>query len=55
MAEVQDLMDFPPAPKLNILGKLDPKKATEVGNPRRETVLRQGPMCGVPSGAVLHG
>lgn len=27
MAEVQELLDFPPAPKLNILGKLDPKKA----------------------------
>jgi cytochrome c peroxidase len=29
MAEFQDIMDFPPAPKLNVLGKLDPKKATE--------------------------
>src|SRR5207244_1173869 len=29
MAEFQALLDFPPAPKLNILGKLDPKKATE--------------------------
>ncbi|MEQ8170084.1 MAG: cytochrome B6 [Candidatus Eremiobacterota bacterium] len=29
MAEFIELMDFPPAPKLNILGKLDPKKATE--------------------------
>jgi cytochrome c peroxidase len=29
MAEVQELMDFPPAPKLNIYGKLDPAKATE--------------------------
>ena len=29
MAEVQELLDFPPAPKLNILGKLDPKKANE--------------------------
>jgi cytochrome c peroxidase len=29
MAEFQDLMDFPPAPKLTILGKLNPKKATE--------------------------
>ena len=28
MAEFQDLLDFPPAPKLNILGKLDPKKAS---------------------------
>lgn len=29
MAEVQALLDFPPAPKLNIYGKLDEKKATE--------------------------
>jgi len=29
MAEFQALLDFPPAPKLNIYGKLDPKKATE--------------------------
>ena len=28
MAEVQELMDFPPAPKLGITGRLDPKKAT---------------------------
>lgn len=29
MAEVQELFDFPPAPKLNIYGMLDSKKATE--------------------------
>ena len=29
MAEFQELMDFPPAPKLGIDGKLDPRKATE--------------------------
>jgi cytochrome c peroxidase len=29
MAEIQDLLDFPPAPTLNLLGKLDPGKATE--------------------------
>jgi cytochrome c peroxidase len=29
MAEFQELLDFPPAPKLNVLGKLDPRKATE--------------------------
>jgi cytochrome c peroxidase len=29
MAEFQAILDFPPAPKLNIYGKLDPKKATE--------------------------
>ena len=29
MGELQALLDFPPAPKLNVFGKLDPKKATE--------------------------
>jgi cytochrome c peroxidase len=29
MAEVQELFDFPPAPKLNVFGNLDPRKATE--------------------------
>ena len=29
MAEFQELLDFPPAPKLTVLGKLDAKKATE--------------------------
>ena len=29
MAEFQAMLDFPPAPKLNVLGKLDPAKATE--------------------------
>src|SRR5277367_835641 len=28
MAEFQELLDFPPAPKLNVYGKLDPSKAT---------------------------
>jgi cytochrome c peroxidase len=28
MAEFQNLLDFPPAPKLDVLGKLDPAKAT---------------------------
>lgn len=28
MAEFEELMDFPPAPKLNVFGKLDPQKAT---------------------------
>ena len=28
MAEFQALLDFPPAPKLNVLGRLDPGKAT---------------------------
>ena len=29
MAEFQELLDFPPAPKLNVLGKLDGQKASE--------------------------
>ena len=29
MAEMQELLDFPPAPKLRVDGKLDPKKASE--------------------------
>lgn len=29
MAEFQELLDFPPAPKLTVLGKLNPKKATQ--------------------------
>src|SRR5271163_3306945 len=29
MAQMQDILDFPPAPKLNPLGRLDPEKAAE--------------------------
>lgn len=29
MAEFQEILDFPPAPKLGVTGKLDPKKATQ--------------------------
>lgn len=29
MAQLQNMLDFPPAPKLDLLGKLDPEKATE--------------------------
>jgi cytochrome c peroxidase len=29
MAEFQELLDFPPAPKLNVFGKLNPAKASE--------------------------
>lgn len=29
MAEFQELLDFPPAPKLGVTGKLDPRKANE--------------------------
>src|SRR5262249_46935331 len=29
MAQMQNMFDFPPAPKLTVLGRLDPKKATK--------------------------
>ncbi len=29
MAEFQEILDFPPAPKLDVFGRLDPKKASE--------------------------
>jgi hypothetical protein len=29
MGQFQSMLDFPPAPKLNVYGKLDPAKATE--------------------------
>jgi cytochrome c peroxidase len=29
MAEFQEILDFPPAPKLNVMGRLDPAKAAE--------------------------
>ena len=35
------------------LGRLDPAKASESGDARREAVLRQGAVCRLPSGAVL--
>jgi cytochrome c peroxidase len=48
MAEFQELLDFPPAPKLDILGKLDPKKAT------REELHGQELFFGKAQCAVCH-
>ena len=38
MAEFQELLDFPPAPKLDIYGRLDPTKSTE-SEKRGETIF----------------
>ena len=54
MAEFQDLLDFPPAPKLNVLGKLDPRQSQRERDARPESVLWQGPVCHLPHPAVLH-
>ena len=51
MAEFQALLDFPPAPKLNVLGKLDPAKASESETARPGALLRQGPVRHLPHAA----
>ena len=53
MAQMQNMFDFPPAPKLNALGRLDPAQATESELRGEATLLRQGPVRVVPPGAVL--
>ena len=46
MAELQELMDFPPAPKLGITGRLDPGKAT-AQEVRGETLFFGKAQCSV--------
>ncbi len=46
MAEFQDILDFPPAPKLNLLGTLDPAKATE-SEMRGQQLFFGKAQCGV--------
>jgi cytochrome c peroxidase len=50
MAEFQALLDFPPAPKLDIFGKLDPKKATKSELNGQEVFFGKGKCatCHVP-------
>jgi len=50
MAEFQELLDFPPAPKLNVLGKLDSAKATESELRGQEVFFGKGQCasCHVP-------
>ncbi len=45
MAEIQDLFDFPPAPKLDVFGKLDPAKAGE-GERRGQELFFGKARCG---------
>ena len=53
MAQLQNMLDFPPAPKLTVTGRLDPAKATEERAPRRGDLLRQGPVRIMPPRALL--
>ncbi|MCA9418825.1 MAG: cytochrome B6, partial [Candidatus Omnitrophica bacterium] len=45
MAEFQEILDFPPGPKLDLLGKLDPEKATESELRGQEVFFGKG-KCG---------
>jgi cytochrome c peroxidase len=45
MAEVQKLFDFPPAPKLRIDGRLDPRQATDAEKRGQEVFFGKG-QCG---------
>jgi cytochrome c peroxidase len=51
MAELQEILDFPPAPKLDIYGKLDPKKATESELRGQEVFFGKGQCAQCHSGA----
>jgi cytochrome c peroxidase len=44
MAQMQNMLDFPPAPKLTVLGRLDPKKANE-GELRGEKLFHGKAQC----------
>lgn len=46
MAQMQNIFDFPPAPKLNEFGKLDPEKATKEELKGEEIFFGKG-QCGV--------
>ena len=50
MAEFQELLDFPPAPKLTVFGKLDPPKATDAEKRGQELFFgkAQCATCHVP-------
>src|SRR6185295_15716247 len=49
MAEFQEILDFPPAPKLTIFGRLDPQLATQ------EEVRGEALFYGKAQCAVCHG
>ena len=46
MSEFEALLDFPPAPKLNVFGKLDPQKATDAEKRGQELFFGKA-QCGV--------
>src|SRR5215469_3048177 len=55
MADFQEMLDFPPAPKLDVFGKLDPAKATQSRTPRPRDLLWQGSMRKLSPAALPPG
>jgi len=53
MAEFQEMLGFPPAPKLDVLGKLDPGKATPAEMRGQETFFGKG-QCGTCHAAPYY-
>ena len=53
MAEVQELLDFPPAPKLDLFGRLDPARATQA-ELRGGSLFQQGQVRSLPHASLLH-
>jgi len=55
MAEFEDLLDFPPAPKLNVLGKLDQGDGDRERDKGPDAVLRKSRVRHLSCSAVLYG
>src|SRR5260370_8594090 len=53
MAEFQEMLGFPPAPKLDVLGKLDPGKATPAELRGQEIFFGNG-QCGTCHAAPYY-
>ena len=53
MAQMQNIIDFPPAPKLDPFGRLDPSQGHRAGTCGRAGVLRQGPLRASATAADL--
>jgi hypothetical protein len=54
MAEFQEILDFPPSPKLDVFGKLDPKKATPQELHGQEVFFGKDNVPLAPYGSLLH-
>ena len=54
MAEIQEMLDFPPAPKLDVVGKLDASKATPAELRGEKLFFGKAQCAGCHPRAVLH-